>query len=593
MKTFLKTMVAVGAVVFAFAAAPVMAECPDSAPFYHAVGGFFTGLPEASLAARASEFGGVANSGTSPFVCTATSTPGFDFCQPEAGTGSDGQVTINGNWGNVGISGCAVDLSAPDGDSPTVVLVTSSTGEGTAGHQGKYIVMSVGWSSSASQYMLDLAHPNLDPVNGTAGPVGSSNIPSPHISTIVNNGNGTANVALDWSAATAYDDCALNALGTCPGGSRPGVIEGYNLYRITGPCASQPTSSLTGAWGSPIGNFSGTSGNATVPFDATGTNCTYLALGLQVGGAASGAVSGHTTVTTADSDGDGIADPIDNCPQTPNANQADADGDGRGDACDNCPTVVNPGQDDLDGDGVGDACDNCPELANSNQANGDGDGRGDACDSCPAVADSGVDSDLDGKGDACDNCPSTSNSDQADGDGDGVGNACDNCPTAANPSQADSDLDGPGDACDNCPTTANANQDDADGDGVGTVCDNCPNIPNPGQEDSNNDGTGDACVQSVVNAHIDNHSPAGRGSGLVTWQTTTETSVIGFNVIRNVKGQRIQLNTALISCTACGDGRPGSYAFIVPKHKSGQNFFVELVKSTPGGPVTESYAVSR
>jgi hypothetical protein len=35
----------------------------------------------------------------------------------------------------------------------------------------------------------------------------------------------------------------------------------------------------------------------------------------------------------------------------------DSDGDGIGDLCDNCPDVYNPGQEDSDGDGVGDACD--------------------------------------------------------------------------------------------------------------------------------------------------------------------------------------------------------------------------------------------
>ena len=39
----------------------------------------------------------------------------------------------------------------------------------------------------------------------------------------------------------------------------------------------------------------------------------------------------------ADSDGDGIEDSIDNCPDIPNADQADSDGDGLGDACDNEP----------------------------------------------------------------------------------------------------------------------------------------------------------------------------------------------------------------------------------------------------------------
>ena len=71
-----------------------------------------------------------------------------------------------------------------------------------------------------------------------------------------------------------------------------------------------------------------------------------------------------------DSDGDGIANDVDNCPSTPNPDQADADGDGTGDACnsddpdedgipsaeDNCPSNYNPGQEDADEDGTGDAC---------------------------------------------------------------------------------------------------------------------------------------------------------------------------------------------------------------------------------------------
>ncbi len=83
-----------------------------------------------------------------------------------------------------------------------------------------------------------------------------------------------------------------------------------------------------------------------------------------------------------DTDGDGVSDSFDNCPNTPNPGQEDADTDGIGDACDNCPTIANANQLDADTDSVGDVCDNCPIVANPNQADTDGDNIGDACDSC-------------------------------------------------------------------------------------------------------------------------------------------------------------------------------------------------------------------
>jgi hypothetical protein len=60
-----------------------------------------------------------------------------------------------------------------------------------------------------------------------------------------------------------------------------------------------------------------------------------------------------------DSDGDGIVDSLDNCPDTFNPLQEDADLDGVGDDCDNCPQTANALQQDIDGDGIGDRCDEC------------------------------------------------------------------------------------------------------------------------------------------------------------------------------------------------------------------------------------------
>jgi hypothetical protein len=182
---------------------------------------------------------------------------------------------------------------------------------------------------------------------------------------------------------------------------------------------------------------------------------------------------------TPDSDLDGVADGVDNCPSLANADQRDTDGDGLGDLCDNCGYIQNQNQLDGDGDGLGDACDNCVAIANPNQADSDADMRGDACDNCPTIHNrEQIDGDNDGVGDLCDNCPDTANPDQTDADSDGIGNLCDNCPDTANANQSDTDADGFGDICDNCPDMANPDQADADGDGIGDVCDFICGDPN-------------------------------------------------------------------------------------------------------------------
>jgi len=143
----------------------------------------------------------------------------------------------------------------------------------------------------------------------------------------------------------------------------------------------------------------------------------------------------------------------------------------------------------------------------------------------------------------------------------------------------DTDGDGVTDSQDNCPLIANPRQEDSDLDGIGDVCDVCPTIFNPDQNP-------DTCRQEVVDIAIAFSSPAGKGSGMVTWRTTHEVNLTGFNVaIYGAKGERLQLNTAIIPCTSCSTGAGERYGFLVPKHKSGRNVYIEAVcAANCGGP---------
>ena len=126
---------------------------------------------------------------------------------------------------------------------------------------------------------------------------------------------------------------------------------------------------------------------------------------------------------------------------------------------------------DTDGDGVYDKEDACPEVAGLKEFNGcpdtDGDGIKDSDDACPEVAGLA----------ALNGCP--------DADGDGIADKDDACPTEkgtkANNGCPDADGDGVVDGKDKCPNTAGpaANNGcpwpDTDGDGVLDKDDKCPN----------------------------------------------------------------------------------------------------------------------
>ncbi|HEV8700449.1 MAG TPA: MopE-related protein [Candidatus Polarisedimenticolia bacterium] len=171
-------------------------------------------------------------------------------------------------------------------------------------------------------------------------------------------------------------------------------------------------------------------------------------------------------------------------------------------------------------------------------------------DNCDRQVDEGFDVDADTIADCFDNCPNVANITQADRDGDSVGDVCDNCLDVPNPDQRDLDNDGFGDFCDNCPTIPNPDQN-------GCVCDNC----------------------EMPSASISFSSPLGKGSGLVTWNSPREVDVLGYNVVEYTnKGERIQLNPVMIRCEECVTGLGHIYTYIIPKHKSGKNIFIEMLR---------------
>ena len=169
-------------------------------------------------------------------------------------------------------------------------------------------------------------------------------------------------------------------------------------------------------------------------------------------------------LTEFDSDGDGVSDELDLCPQEPGLV-----------ALKGCP--------DTDGDGISDFEDECPEFAGLKSLQGcpdsDGDGVSDNDDECPNI-----------KGTVGNNgCPDKN----ADTDGDGIPNHIDKCPNVAGvadnsgcpkmPDVVDSDGDGVADKDDKCPTSPGLSLfdgcPDTDGDGLHDGRDKCPTVAGP------------------------------------------------------------------------------------------------------------------
>jgi outer membrane protein OmpA-like peptidoglycan-associated protein len=130
---------------------------------------------------------------------------------------------------------------------------------------------------------------------------------------------------------------------------------------------------------------------------------------------------------------------------------------------------------DTDGDGIYDKDDACPEVAGLKQFNGcpdtDGDGIIDSNDACPEVAGLA----------AFNGCPDT--------DGDGIADKDDACPDVAGLASLkgcpDADKDGVADKDDKCPNVAGPKENagcpwpDTDKDGVADKDDACPEVAGP------------------------------------------------------------------------------------------------------------------
>ena len=186
------------------------------------------------------------------------------------------------------------------------------------------------------------------------------------------------------------------------------------------------------------------------------------------------------TPVQIDTDGDGLLDIEDNCPDYPNPDQIDTDLDDIGDVCDS----------DDDNDGVLDTDDSSP-LAPTNDS--DGDGVANNSDAFPLDSTETTDTDGDGVGDNADAFPSDP-TETVDTDGDGVGNNMD----------GDDDNDGVIDAEDASPLDPT---NDSDGDGLANNADAFP-LDNTETTDTDGDGVGNnADVDDDGDGVVDTDDP--------------------------------------------------------------------------------------
>lgn len=204
-------------------------------------------------------------------------------------------------------------------------------------------------------------------------------------------GGGGGVYAINGAANLKNTILAANTGGNCGTASGSIVSNGNNLSSDT-TCALTGTGDLDDNSNANLGPLQSNGGPtdthallaASAAIDAGSSDCPAPATDqrgtsrARDGDVVPGAVCdiGAFEVAPGDSDGDGVPDGDDNCPNFAHPSQADTDGDGDGNPCDT----------NDDNDGWPDVSDDCPLVVNNDQLDDDNDGLGNACDSGTAAS---------------------------------------------------------------------------------------------------------------------------------------------------------------------------------------------------------------
>ncbi|MDP2275931.1 MAG: phosphodiester glycosidase family protein [Archangium sp.] len=194
-------------------------------------------------------------------------------------------------------------------------------------------------------------------------------------------GQGTVNRPSDGTPRVVANHLAIFAPATGATGTLTGLIyEGSNTAARLSGATVQVTGGpriVTDPTG--VYSFDLPPGSWTVTASKPGFVTQSVSRTVSAGAPIWGSMGLTRVAVPVDTDGDGITDTADNCPNDTNADQRDTDADSEGDACDG----------DDDDDQVPDEDDNCPLVSNPTQLDTDRDGKGDACDTVIDPVDAG------------------------------------------------------------------------------------------------------------------------------------------------------------------------------------------------------------